>query len=235
MNNLIKKCFIGRKYADEIKELNDLGIETILLPENKLLDNEICNHADIQIFNCRNDKFIVDSSIIGELKPLFNDITLVSCSGVKSPYPKDIKLNAAILGNKIICNSKFISPEILTFAHNENYEIIHTNQGYTKCNLCVVTDNAVLTEDDGLSSLLKNYQIDVLKIKKGNVHLSKVHYGFIGGAGCKIADDTMYFSGDISKHPDYCIINDFLNKYGVLPIYNKNRKLTDFGGLIPIC
>ncbi len=234
MNNRIKKCFIGKKYTDEIKELNDLGIETILLTGNKLLDDEICNHADIQVFNCKNSEFIVDNEIIGELEPIFNDIMLIPCMAIKSPYPNDVKLNAAILDNKVICNSKFISQEIMTFARNENYEIIHTNQGYTKCNLCIVTDNAVITEDDGLASLLKNYQIDVLKISKGNVNLSDAHYGFIGGAGCKIADDAMYFSGDISSHPDYSNIKEFINKYGISLIYNKNRKLTDFGGLVPI-
>ena len=41
MCNRIQKCFIGGKYSDEIKELNALGIETISLPANDLLDEEI--------------------------------------------------------------------------------------------------------------------------------------------------------------------------------------------------
>ena len=48
--------------------------------------------------------------------------------------------------------------------------------------------------------MLKNYQIDVLKIQPGYVALSEKHYGFIGGASARIADDTVYFSGNIAEH-----------------------------------
>ena len=52
MDKRINKCFIGGKYTDEINELNELGIETILLPSKNQLDDEINSHADILIFNC---------------------------------------------------------------------------------------------------------------------------------------------------------------------------------------
>ena len=80
--------------------------------------------------------------------------------------------------------------------------------------------------------MLKNYQFDVLKIQPGHVALSNNHYGFIGGASGRITDNTIYFSGNLEKHPDYGAIIEFLNKYGLKTIFNKKRPLTDFGGLI---
>ncbi len=230
----IKKCLIGAKYTEEIKELRDLGIDVIALPRNPYLDEEINNHADILTFNCNNDFLLVDEHIKGEVDPILSGYKTLSCRGIESPYPEDIKLNATLLGNRLICNKQHASKELLAWAVSNSIEIISTKQGYCKCNLCVVNNNAVITEDDNLSSLLKNYQIDVLKISKGFVALSDKHYGFIGGASAKISKKEIYFSGDLSAHPDYRHIISFLDMHNVKPIFNKSRKLSDFGGIISL-
>ena len=123
---------------------------------------------------------------------------------------------------------------VISFANSNNIEIIHAKQGYSKCSLCIVSDNAVITEDNGLAHLLKNYQFDVLLITSGDIYLSDAHCGFLGGASCKVSQDKMYFSGDLSSHKDFESIVNFLDFYNVKPIYNKSRKLTDFGGIIPL-
>ncbi len=225
------RLLIGKKYKEEISELIELGFEIITIPECSFLDNEINNHADILSFKIRNN-IIVESNITGELKRKISDYNIISCNNIKSPYPNDVKLNAAVLGNKLICNRKYVSNEIVSLANSLGYEIIHSNQGYTKCNLCILDENAVITEDIGLSYLLKNSQIDVLQIKSGYIQLSQSHHGFIGGAACMISDTQMYFSGDISSHPDYKAIKNFLNKYNINPVFNKDRFLRDFGGFI---
>ena len=73
-----------------------------------------------------------------------------------------------------------------------------------------------------------------MKISKGHIYLSDSHYGFIGGASGKLSDNEIYFSGDISSHPDYDIITDFLDKYHIKPVFNRNRRLNDFGGFIKV-
>lgn len=230
----IKKCLIGAKYTEEIKELRDLGIDIITLPRNPYLDEEINNHADILTFNCRNDILLIDEHIKGEIDLILSGYKTLPCKGIESPYPKDIKLNATLLGDRLICNKQHASKELLVWAENNSIEIISTKQGYCKCNLCVISNNAVITEDDNLASLLKNYQIDVLKISKGFIHLSDKHYGFIGGASAKISPNEIYFSGDLSAHPDYQDITSFLDTHNVKPIFNKSRKLSDFGGIVSL-
>ncbi len=127
----IKKCLIGKIYTDEINELNALGVETISLPVNSYLDDEICNHADILCFNADNETIFADSNIIGEIIPVLSQYKLISCELIKSPYPNDVKLNVALLGNKLICNKKTVSAIILKWAQSKNIQIINTNQGYT--------------------------------------------------------------------------------------------------------
>lgn len=231
----VKSCIIGEKYKEEILELKQLGIECLALKGSDLLDKEIRYHADINAFNFGNGKILLNNDVAGErslkeygVEPIFIK------NRIRSPYPYDVQLNVAFTGKHIICNSKYTNTQITDFAKKNNIELIHTKQGYTKCNLCVVNDAAVITEDSGLASLLKNYQFDVLLISAGDIYLSDKHHGFLGGASCKIAPDKMYFSGDLSKHKDYEAIIKFLDLYNVKPIYNKSRRLTDFGGIIQL-
>ncbi len=228
-----RTCLIGEKYTNVIYELKENGFNAITLPINESLDDEVNNHADILAFKHNNNLFIC-SNIAGELKVNFDGYNVHTVQGIKSPYPDDCKLNVVVLGDLLVCNKNCVAPEISAYAKKNNLTIIHTNQGYTKCSLCVVNSNTVITEDPNLSSLLKNYQINVLEIQKGYVHLSDKHYGFIGGAGVKLSDGLIYFNGDLSSHPDYDRIIEFLNDFGVKPIFKKNRPLTDFGGFILI-
>ncbi len=234
MSYKIKRCLIGAKYTEEIAELRELGIEPIGLPENPFLDEEINSHADILAFNTYDGTLFLDCHVKGEIEPFISSYNTFYCNDIKTPYPRDVALNACLLGNKLFCNEKAVLPEIKNWAKSKSIGVINTNQGYTKCNMCVLNDIAVITEDDGLSSLLKNYQINVLKIEKGYIALSDKHYGFIGGAGVMISENQMYFSGDISSHPNYVEISAFLDKYNIKPIFNKNRKLRDLGGFIKI-
>ena len=245
MNNLIKVpclpekkvryCLIGEQYTDEINELKELGIECLLLNKSLLLDDEISCHADISAFNFGNGQVLLNKGSIGEAEPEKLGLTPIFYNkSIRSPYPYDVPLNIAYTGKHIICNSKHTAKEIIDFADSNNIEIINTKQGYSKCNLCIISDNAVITEDSGLASLLNIYQYDVLLISSGDVYLSETHHGFLGGASSKISSDKMYFSGNLSSHRDYEKIIKFLELYNIQPIYNKSRKLTDFGGIIQL-
>ena len=41
-----------------------------------------------------------------------------------------------------------MNSHIIDFIFRHNYQTIHTNQGYSRCNLCIVNENAVITEDN---------------------------------------------------------------------------------------
>lgn len=230
----VTRCLIGAKYTEEKEELQSLGITCLLLSENQALEDEINNHADILCCNLGNGKILISDSSIGErsLDEIGYNPSFIK--GIASPYPNDISLNCAVINNKFVCNEAHTNPLIKDFVTKNNYELINTNQGYSRCNLCIVNSNAVITEDKALASLLKKYQFDVLEISSGDVHLSEVHHGFLGGASGKVSESEIYFSGDLSSHKDYKMILDFLNKYNVKPIFNKNRKLRDFGGFIQL-
>lgn len=230
-NKRVLHTYIGEKYTDEIKELTALGIECIPIKSNMALDTEVCAHADMLVFNCGKGNLIASKDAIGEFDGANHQI---STKTVNSPYPNDISLNCAFIGDVIVCNSKYTEPLILDYAKENNIKIFHTNQGYSKCSICILNKNAVITDDNGLARLLKKYQLDVLEISSGDIFLSDKHYGFIGGTSAKISKNQIYFSGDLSSHRDYYAIIAFLNKYNIEPIFNPNRRLQDFGGLVQL-
>ncbi len=232
--NKVKHCLIGEKYTEEIKELEALGINCIQLNNNVMLEEEINSHADMLSCNLGNGKILLNHGTIGEEQIKEIGYTPLFVKGITSPYPEDVSLNCAVINNKFICNKKYTNTAILEFANQNNGQVIHTNQGYAKCNLCVVNNNAVITEDKGLACLLKKCQFNVLLINPGDVYLSDKHNGFLGGASGKISQNEMYFSGDLSAHSDFKRIIEFLDKYNVKPLFNNNRTLKDFGGFIPL-
>lgn len=231
---IINKCIIGEKFACENKDLTDLGIECVTFSPSSCLDDEISAHADIHCFNCGNKTLIASAETAGELRSKLLDYTVLPCENIHSPYPDDVKLNAALTPKGLICNSDYISDIIKSFCNKNSIQIIHTKQGYAKCSVLIISENAVITEDVGIAYLLKKYQFDVLHINAGYIRLSDNHYGFIGGAAGMISENILYVSGDLSHHPDYNMISEFLNKYGIKPVFNKERPLNDFGGFIPL-
>ncbi len=233
--NKVKHCFIGEKYFEEIKELEELGLRCIILSENTDLDSEISRHADINCLNCGTGKILLSCHLKGDRAPVVDGICFdKSYELIKSPYPGDVRFNVSFIKNKLICNKKHISSNITDLAERNNIQIIDVKQGYARCSICIVNENAIITDDSKIACLLKKYQIDVLEISKGAIRLSEKHYGFIGGASGKISENEIYFSGNLSMHPDYKSIIDFLSLHNVQALFNKNRPLRDFGGFIPL-
>jgi len=146
-------------------------------------------------------------------------------------YPENIGFNAVCLDRYFIHNLKYTNPRLLEYAKQLDLQLINVKQGYAKCSCVVVDGKGIITADDGIYSVLSKFDdIDILKVTAGHVLLSGFDYGFLGGASGRIGD-TVYFAGDITKHPDFKAIRTFiLNR-------NVNLKwfdfpLTDIGSII---
>ena len=149
-------------------------------------------------------------------------------------YPKDVLLNCAIIGNKIICNLRTIAAEVLEFAESSGLTVINVNQGYSKCSICVVNENAIITDDESIFAAAGNFFNDTLFVSKGSIVLNGYNYGFIGGCCGKIDRNKIAFNGAIECHNDCNKILDFLKRNSVECIELHNERLCDIGGILPI-
>lgn len=214
-----------------IGALADLGINSLKMRQSQNLDRFCSNHSDILAYHLGNGRFIVDETAVNA----FESDNVIGIVNVCSPYPNDCLLNAADIGDYIICNSKITHKSILKSAEEQNKQIINVNQGYAKCSVCIVKRNTVITDDMSIyQECEKKDGISVLLVSKGSVVLHGQNYGFLGGASGLIGENKLFFNGDLTYHKDYLAIKQFLSYHSVKYTDIKNKPLTDVGSIIPI-
>lgn len=224
-------------YIDDIalkKTFDELSIKVVNVIKNALLDTPVSRHADILVNYIGNDTFFIDKNqteLCNFIKN--NDGKTVIIENIKSPYPDDCFLNFADIGDYIICNKSILTKEIVDLLPNKT--IINVKQGYSKCSVCIVKHNTIITDDISVYNAISQYDnIKSLLVEKGSITIDKYDYGFIGGCCGLIDKDILLFNGDLSTHTDFDKIKNFLYDNNVNYIDIKGKPLTDIGSIIPI-
>lgn len=222
---------IGSDAFDTLKALNINYIKSCSLD---FLYKPVNTHPDMQIhFAAAKTAFCAPSAYRHYKTALSSDITLIC--GENDPagtYPDDCAYNVARLGKRIVGNLKHTDKKILSFYETHGFELIDVKQGYTKCNMCIVDENSVITEDAGLCKALKAHGIDVLKLQCGEVSLNGFKNGFIGGASGLIGAHRLAFWGDYGFHSQKNLIESFIKSKKVDIINLLYTKLQDFGSIL---
>lgn len=220
-----------RTCEDTVTELNRLGCSVYKTKKVNTLYEEVSGHADMQI-HFINSKAICAPEVYDYYKSLnLNGIELIRGSKpLKPTYPDDVAYNVCNIGKYVIsrplCTAIEISSEYLSLKK----KFLNARQGYAKCSICVVNDNSAITADDGMYKLLKENNLNVLKIKDVYISLYNMK-GFIGGASGLI-NNTLYFNGNLKTHPDHENIKAFCNNVGIDVCSLNNGPLTDIGTIM---
>lgn len=217
-----------------LQKLDYLKIKYYKSASLDFLYNPVKTHPDMQIHFINGCCAVVAPSVFSYYEKILPK-NVVLHKGLFDPgkqYPKDCAYNVAKVGKRIIGNLRYVEPLILKLYRELNFEFVDVKQGYTKCNLCVVDDNSVITEDVGLEQTLSKYSISVLKINNGEVKLQGFPYGFIGGASGFISKDKIFFTGDVHKTSYFKNIKLFLDERKIKLEYISKMKLCDFGSII---
>lgn len=214
------------------KKLNEMGFEIINFPQNTNVDERISHHADLSFFVCDKDIFIAQEMecLVSKLQSTGYNVH-VSDAPLGKAYPADVKLNCVSFGKYLMCNVDTVSKAVLKYSIQKGKAVINVNQGYTKCSVIPVADNAIITDDESICKKCVEYGIDVLKVSKGKVLLTGFDYGFIGGTA-GVYDNMIAFNGDIFSHPDGKQITDYIKKQGKIPVSLAEYELVDTGSLI---
>ena len=219
-------------YPDIIKALNKEGICTVSF-EGKPLPEETARHTDMLICHTGGQYIFAEPSIAtNELEKA--GFIIRKSAPIQSEYPFDVKLNIAVGKSFFICNPKTADSLLLDELTLSQKQQIVTKQGYSKCSVCFVTENAVITEDISVFRALQKTQTDVLLISKGDIFLSDTHEGFFGGSSGKIDKNTLAVTGELRYHRDCDIILRFCEKHSVQIKELTKGRITDIGGIIPL-
>lgn len=215
--------------------LRSKGYRLIEIKKTDVVYDAVSSHGDIYL--CK----ICDELVVApEQYPLIQEELLLSrakfalgVSVLGHKYPKNVNYNAAQMGGYLIHNTHHTDHVLLNKVKELELELIHVKQGYTKCNLVIIDAHSAITSDTGIVAALKKYDIDVLLITPGHVNLTGFPYGFLGGASGKV-DDEIIFNGNLSAHPDFEKIKEFIQQRGLQVTYFEEYPLEDIGSIIQL-
>jgi hypothetical protein len=218
------------------KTLSEYAKKIILLPPFSALPTPVASHPDMLLW-CYDKKIVTWEDYAKEQPEIFSELEsagyeiITADERASDKYPLDVPLNCAVLGKRIIANTKTVSNKIKKIAQDERLQMIHTNQGYAKCSTCIVSDSAIITADASIHTAAKNTGIDSLLISPLGVSLDGYDRGFIGGATG--SDDThVFFCGDLNRHPDGERIVAFCERHEKKAISLSEEPLYDYGTII---
>lgn len=190
--------------------------DVILVGRNSSVYEAVACHPDI--YYCRLAVGNVFSSKNGE---------------VGEKYPENVGFNAVCLDKYFIHNLKITNPRLKAYVSELGLTPVHVKQGYTKCSCVVVNGSSIITADDGIFKVLSAFSdINLLKIRSGYVLLPGCDCGFLGGASGRVGD-TLFFNGDLTKHPDFANILSFTENLGV-KVKWFDYPLEDIGSIISV-
>ncbi len=212
--------------------LKNEGIKIISL-KNNILPDEVSSHSDMLLCHTGENRIFIDPSQDADIF-IREGFFAQKASPLSGKYPFDAGLNLAVSDNYFICNKKSADKYLHEHLSDSKKNVFYVNQGYTKCSVCFVACNAVITEDPSVAQALKETEIDVLLISKGDVYLSDKHYGFFGGSTGKLDKYTLAVTGEMKYHRDAEKIITFCKKHGVRIKELTKGRITDIGGILPL-
>lgn len=167
-------------------------------------------------------------------------------------YPDDVPYNAVATRKYLIHNTEFTAPAVLDRARFAGLNILRVSQGYTRCSCLPVGDSAFITADEGIASVIRGWNeqileesgentdpsfnddlIDLLVIRPGHIRLEGFPSGFIGGTAGTVGS-SIYFNGDLMAHPDGQAIARFIEAHGLKPVWFSGEPLTDIGSIFEL-
>ena len=139
-----------------LETLSDFG-EVILFSTEEITYPAISCHPDI--FFCKmNGELIVAPNIPEKYKETLskNSIPFIEGkSAIGDKYPATSGYNAVCTIDYVIHNFRNTDPAITD--RTGNRDLIHVDQGYTRCNLLPLKENCFITSDAGISRMLDRY------------------------------------------------------------------------------
>lgn len=216
-----------------VTALHRLGIRTLSPVPDPALPEETAEHADMLFCHAGNGLCIVAPSQTALRTALEKEgFSVFLSSAPGGTYPQDVLLNAAVTKSVAAGNFRYTDPVLLGLLQNR--KLLNVKQGYAKCSVCFVTENAVITEDEGIAAAFRKEGAEVLLISKGDIFLSETHYGFFGGCSGKLDKDLLAVTGKLSSHRDGEKIKAFAHRHGAAVTELTDGVLTDIGGILPL-
>ena len=203
----------------------------------KTLPKALQKHADLGICVFSENKAVCPPDSFDYYQKVLSPYSFEIIKGKTSldcHYPKDSAYNVCIVGKKCFLNKNVCDSLLFDILTSEGYEIINVKQGYTKCSICPIDENSIITADISIAKEAKIRGMDVLLVSNDGIVLDGYDNGFFGGCCGLGGNSTLLINGDIEAFPDGNAVRDFLSKRNMQAVNLKKGNLTDIGSIIPL-
>lgn len=233
-NGRVTTMVVSPLYDGVTSDLRSFGIKLILTEKCTDLQDPVSFHPDMLCHHFGGRDIIVypySYSLEQQLCDIGMRVERLS-RPLTSQYPGDVAINAARVGENLICNKKYTDERIIS---SDTYKrLINIAQGYAKCSTLVVDATSIVTSDRQLAALWEQEGLSALLVAPGGIRLDGHDYGFIGGAGVKLSPTHIYFTGCLSSYKDEHRLREFLQERGITPIEGAYDRLVDVGSMLPL-
>ena len=218
-----------KRIPEKAKAILEKQGNVLYLDSHGITYPSISAHPDI--FFCQvNNNLVIASNLPLEYQIKLKELKVQFVEGripVGMEYPISAKYNAVVTDNYFIGNTNLIDQRILEFVSEK--EIIHVNQGYTRCNLLPLANNRFITSDIGIEKSLIEKGLKVLYVNPKEIKLPGFNHGFIGGAMGRF-NEKIFVIGNLNYISEGKRIVDFMKGHEIIELYD--GPLFDGGSLI---
>ncbi|MBO5853845.1 MAG: radical SAM protein [Bacteroidales bacterium] len=222
------------------KNLKKLG-DVLFLNPTEITYKSISAHPDIFFFQTEDGLIYAPNApkrIVKELKKRKIKLT-EGKKEVGKKYPETVPYNAVGIGDTLIHNLKHTDSTILSLYPNH----IHVNQGYTRCNLVALNENAFITSmEDYKTTRLHDYkevaetqrhrdaEFKVFYIDPKQIKLEGHDHGFFPGC-CGVWKNNLIVCGSTKYLKEKEELDRFLkdNNFNLIELYD--GELVDVGSV----
>ncbi len=218
-----------------IRAITAFGYTPILLPPHPLLPKPIATHPDALLFFAPDAVYTTQlyRSVAEKELLLLSELTdrpiRICRAELGYGYHREILLNAVLIGNTLLCHPPDTATEL---TQDPKYSVCAVRQGYVKCSVIPISDNALITADASIAKVAEKHGISVLSLSKNGCILNGYDTGFLGGA-CSYApydpETAPYFCGNLKNHPEADSVVAFCRQHKTEPISLTDAPLTDVG------
>ncbi len=181
----------------------------------------ISGHPDI--FFCQvNDQLIVAPNLPDQYKDHLTKNSISFIEGelpVENKYPGTSRYNIVATEKYLIHNFRYTDSVVTNTG--DDLDLIHSGQGYTRCNLLPLKNDHFITSDQGIHRVLNGYKLDNFYVEPNEILLPGMKHGFFGGA-CGIFKDNVFIIGSLSNIKNGNALKKYINKlnYQIVELYD---------------
>ncbi len=212
------------------------GIQILTVPDNPLLPVPIRDHPDMSLHPLDYSNFVVAKNMLGRYERLlapFKIRCLPSTSVPMEPYPMDVSLNIARIGEYYLHNDS-TDASIQQLLVERGYRKLNIRQGYSKCSTLILKYDTIITTDKGIHRCVQLEGMHSHLLPAGYLELEGYDTGLIGGCGGMLDRSTILFTGDPQRYRYGEALLTILEAEAIRPLYPVGERMTDLGSLIGI-